>query len=146
MNITVLSIGKIRNKNVLLEIEELKKRMPKVKFIETKDFKDKNISVIQRKELDEIKKYLKPSNYNILLSEFGKEFSTSEFYNYFKKQEKPLFFIISGPFGHDRILEKEVDLVLSLSKMTYAHEVAKLLLIDQIYRYYCFEKNINYTK
>lgn len=144
--ITILSFGKVKNQNLLNYILELKKRIKNLNFIELKEFKDKNEEIIKKKEFLQIKKYLKSENYNILLSEFGKQVFTKQFYLDFKKQSKPLFFIISGPFGHNKELEKEVDFILSLSKLTLNYQIAKLVLVEQIYRFYCFEKNINYTK
>lgn len=142
----IITIGKLKNQNLINEIKNLKKRISRLEIIELKEIKDKNIEIIKKKEFELISKHLDKSNYNILLSEHGKEFSTKEFYNKFKNIEKPIFFIITGAFGANDDLKNQVDLYLSLSKMTFTHEQAFYLLIEQIYRLKCFRKNIPYTK
>lgn len=146
MQFKIISIGKIKNKNLLLEIEDLKKRILRLDFLELKEIKDKNIDIIKKKEFEQIKSHISPSNFNILLTEFGKEFSTQDFYEKLKNITKPICFIINGPYGPCDELRKCVDLELSLSKMVFTHEIAKLLLVEQLYRVECFEKNIPYTK
>lgn len=146
MQFKIISIGKIKNQNLLSEINELKKRISRIEFIELKEIKDKSIEIIKKKEFEQIKPFISSSNFNILLTEFGKEFSTQDFSDYIRKIQKPIIFIISGPFGPFDELKNIVDLNLSLSKMVFTHEIAKFLLIEQLYRVWCFEKNIDYTK
>ena len=144
--IKIITIGKIKNKSLLDEINELRKRISKLEIIELKDIKDKNIEIIKKKEFELIKPLINPSNYNILLIENGEEFTTKGFYDKLKKEEKEIVFIITGPFGPNNELRNLVNLKLSLSQMTFTHEQALYLLIEQIYRSNCFEKNINYNK
>lgn len=146
----IISIGKIKNKNLLNEIENLKNRISRIEFLELKEVKDKNPEIIKEKEFNLIEKHLSSNNFNILLTENGKEFNTYDFYNFIKKKEleKDIIFIISGPYGPSEKLlnHKLIDLYLSLSKMVFTHEQAKYLLLEQIYRIECFKKNIPYTK
>lgn len=146
MQFKIISIGKIKNQNLLSEIEDLKKRISRIEFIELKEIKDKNIEILKKKEYELIKPYLINSNYNLLLTEYGQEFLTQDFYEHLKKISKSICFIINGPYGPCDELRKCVDLELSLSKMVFTHEIAKLLLVEQLYRVECFEKNIPYTK
>ena len=144
--IKIISIGKIKNKNLLNEVNELKKRISRFEIIELKEIKDKNIQIIKKKEFELIKPLINSSNYNILLIEKGVEFSTKEFYNKLKNENREIVFIITGAFGPNEDLENLVDFKLSLSKMTFTHEQAQYQLIEQIYRAQCYEKNIPYTK
>jgi 23S rRNA (pseudouridine1915-N3)-methyltransferase len=146
MQIKILTIGKLKNKNLFSEIEDLMKRISRLEIIELKEIKNKNLEVIKKKEFDLINNYLSSSNYNVLLWEFGLEFNTREFYDKFREIEKPILFIITGAYGPSEELKKKVDLKLSLSKMTFTHEQALYMLVEQIYRIDCFEKNIPYTK
>jgi len=142
----IIIVGKIRNKNLLNEINGLKKRISRLEIIELKEIKDKNIQIIKKKEFELIKPLIINSNYNILLIENGNEFSTKSFYEKFKNNYSNLVFVITGAFGPNEDLKKLFDLQLSLSKMTFTHEQALYLLIEQIYRMQCFSKNIPYTK
>lgn len=146
MQIKIIYFGKIKNKNLLVEIEELKKRISRIEIIELKEVRDSNINLIKKKEFEQVEKYLNSSNYNVVLSESGVEYETKEFYNYLKKIDKTIVFIVSGPYGPSVELLKKADLVLSLSKMIFTHEQAIYMLFEQLYRAQCFDKGIDYTK
>ncbi len=146
MHFKIITVGKIKNKSLISEIDELKKRISRFEIIELKEVKEKTEDLIKRKEFEIIKPYLDKNCFNILLLESGKEFDTKEFYNKLKSINKPVQFIITGAFGPNEELKSSCDLVLSLSKMTFTHEQALYMLVEQIYRVQCFEKNIPYTK
>lgn len=146
MQFKIITIGKLKNKSLLNEIEELNKRISRLEIIELKEIKDKNIDIIKKKESELILKNLSKSNLNILLWEYGDEFSTKSFYDKIKNISRPICFIITGAFGPNEELKKSVDQILSLSQMTFTHEQAFYMLVEQIYRLECFEKNIPYTK
>ncbi|MCA9497212.1 MAG: 23S rRNA (pseudouridine(1915)-N(3))-methyltransferase RlmH [Nanoarchaeota archaeon] len=146
MKIKIICVGKVKNKNLLSEIEDLVRRFSRLEIVYLKEVKEKNIEVIKEKEFDLLKPYLVSSNYNVLLWEYGREFSTKDFYEKFRKVEGTIVFLITGAYGPSEELKKSVDLVLSLSKMTFTHEQALYLLVEQVYRMECFEKNIPYTK
>jgi 23S rRNA (pseudouridine1915-N3)-methyltransferase len=146
MKFKMISIGKIKNKNILSEIDELKKRISRIEHIELKEIKDNNIEIIKKKEFEIIKNTIKKDELNILLWEHAKEYSTKSFYDKFKNQEQTITFIITGAFGGNEDLKNLISNQLSLSQMTFTHEIAQLMLIEQIYRLECFSKNIPYTK
>ncbi len=146
MNLTLITVGKIKNQNLLNEIFEIKKRINRLNHIELKDIKGKNIEEIKNQEFKEIKNHIKNNCYNILLLEHGKMINTFEFYDKLKKISTDVCFIITGPNGPNDELKNIVDETLSLSKMTFTHEMAQMLLIEQIYRVQCIEKNIPYNK
>ncbi len=142
----IICIGKIKNSNLKSEIEELKKRIARLEIQELKEIKEKTENEVKNKEYEEIKKHLNNSYLNILLTENGTSYTTQTFHQFLKKQENPICFIISGAFGPDEKLKQEINQHLSLSKMTFTHEMAQYLLIEQLYRAECIEKNIPYTK
>lgn len=146
MQFKIVTIGKLKNSNIEKEITELKKRISRLEIIELKEVKDKNIEIIKKKEAELILSLINNSYYNVLLWEFGSEFSTEQFYKKFKNISKPIQFIITGAYGPSEELKSKVDFHLSLSKMTFTHEQAFYMLIEQLYRLECFEKNIPYTK
>lgn len=146
MKFKIITIGKLKNKNLLSEVDELKKRISRLEIVELKEVKDKNTDVIKKKEQELIEKNISKSDYNVLLWEYGKEFSTKEFYEKIKKIDKTICFIITGAFGPSDELKDMVDMKLSLSAMTFTHEQAFYMLIEQIYRAQCFERNIDYSK
>jgi 23S rRNA (pseudouridine1915-N3)-methyltransferase len=152
MKYRIITIGKIKNKNLFEEINDLIKKIDRIEIIELKEIKEKNEELLKEKELKEFEKYLKlNNNYNIILTEQGKEFTTENFYKKIKEIENKnieiIQFFIFGPFGPSKNINKyKIDLDLSLSKMTFTHKQALYLLIEQIYRVECFKKNIPYTK
>jgi len=142
----IITIGKTKNKDLNSQILELKKRLKRCEILELKEVKDSNEQIVKKKEFELIKPHIDKNNFTVLLIEDGSEFSTKGFYNYFKACQKPITFIITGAFGPCKELRDEVDFCLSLSKMTFTHEQCLYLLVEQIYRFDCFEKNIPYTK
>ena len=76
--------------------------------------------------------------YNILLDQRGKELSTEEFAETLEKLEymEKLNFIIGGPYGVDKKWKDSVDLVVSMSKMTFPHQLSLIILVEQLYRTY----------
>lgn len=142
----IIIIGKIKNEFINNLIKELVNRINRIEIICIKEIKEKNIEKIKEKEFIEIQKYLKKDEFNILLWEFGTEYTTSQFYSKINTINKKINFVITGPFGANENLKKLFDLHFSLSKMTFTHEQALYLLIEQIYRLECIKKNIPYTK
>lgn len=94
------------------------------------------IQVIVVKELNE--DIVKQDGFTLMLSEDGKTMTSTEFANalprWSEQGQKELTFIIAGPFGFDRTLLTHVDYSLSLSPMTFPHEMAYVILLEQLYR------------
>lgn len=89
------------------------------------------------KEADLIEKKIPEGSKFVLLQESGREFRSVEFAGWLKKRmeaARETVFLVGGPFGaHDKIL-KRAESVLSLSGMTLTHELARLVLLEQLYR------------
>jgi len=83
--------------------------------------------------------------YCVILDEEGKNLSSIEFAKLLEHKSK-LSFFISGAYGLDKEFIKSFDFALSLSSMTLAHSLAKIVLLEQIYRAFCIQKNHPYHK
>ena len=70
----------------------------------------------------------------VALTEEGREFSTKEFSEYLGKVDRRIVFIIGGPFGIVDEVKKRADLLMALSKMTFTHEMARMIFLEQLYR------------
>ncbi|MBU0646518.1 23S rRNA (pseudouridine(1915)-N(3))-methyltransferase RlmH [Patescibacteria group bacterium] len=89
-------------------------------------------------EAKKIRAHLSPDKFSILLTESGRTFDSLDFSRqlaqWSQNQTQHLQFIIGGPLGLDPKLKSEVDAVFSLSPLTFTHELAQILLLEQIYR------------
>lgn len=102
----------------------------KISLIEIKEEKGKTIE----KSLQlEGKKILKQTKSYVLLNERGKMFDSYEFSEFLKEKET-IDFIIGGAYGVSEEVKDKASLLLSLSRMTFTHEITRLLLLEQIYR------------
>ncbi len=154
MNISILSVGKIKESFWNEAINEYIKRISpyaKINFIEleNKAFKDsENAEVIKKQEADLIlTKLEKNPGIIIALDEHESGFDSVQFSKFLEQKTAHgdhIIFIIGGPRGlHSSILEK-ADQKISLSQMTFPHNLAKVVLIEQIYRAITIMKNKAY--
>ena len=129
MKIKIFAVGKVKNKNLLAEIEELHKRIPFTEIIEIKDSDPK-------KEAEKILPQLKPTQFVIACSEEGSQFTSKTFSEILKQlsMEKEIVFIIGSATGLDSSIKQRADETMALSKMTFTHEMARLFLVEQVYR------------
>ena len=154
MKIKLLAIGKTDDKNLLKLIETYQNRLKHyVKFEITiiPDIKNvKNLSEKQQKEKEGelILKQLQPIDELILLDEKGKDFRSLEFAKYLQKKMnsgiKQLVIVIGGPYGFSEEVYKKSNGKISLSKMTFSHQMIRLFLVEQLYRGFTILKNEPY--
>lgn len=157
MKIKLLAIGKTDNKNLQTLIQTYENRLKhyinfELEFIP--DLKNtKNLSEIQQKEKEGelILSKLQPTDTLILLDEKGVEFRSLEFSKFLQKKMntgiKQLVFVIGGPYGFSpAVYEKAIGKQgrLSLSKMTFSHQMIRLFIVEQIYRAFTILKNEPY--
>ncbi len=140
----VYVFGSIKDKNVRNLINEYLKRQSEIKLIFLKEKKG-NKKEIQKHEYEVIKSKIKKQDPSkiFLLWEGGKEYTSVEFSNIVNKNS---VFIVTGPYGPSEELKGLIKNQLSLGKMTFPHEVAALLLIEQLYRAFQIKKNKPYHK
>ena len=143
--ITIICIGKIKNQSLKKEIDELSKRIQRLEIIELKEIKDKNPETLKQKEEELILHHIKQTHSTFLLHEHGNKYSTKEFSSLISSVENPITLLITGPYGPSQNLIPKFSRI-SLSPMTFTHEQTLYLLLEQLYRAQCIEKNIPYTK
>ncbi len=150
--IRIICVGKIKEKYLKDAIDEYLKRLSKyakVEIIELKDESRLSEKEIIQKESSKIKKYIKEKDYNISLAIEGEMLSSVDFSkkidNIFNNYSD-INFIIGGSYGLDESLKNMCDLKLSFSKMTYPHQLFRVILLEQIYRAFKIINNESYHK
>jgi len=141
MKFKILCIGKIKKGWILSGIEDYGKRFP-LEIIELKD------SNKEKESLDLLKK-IRDNAFVVVLSEEGTKFNSNSFAKLIKEKANSvgtIFFIIGGPDGLSDCVKKKANLLLSLSQMTFTHEMARLFLVEQIYRAISINKGMKYHR
>ena len=131
--LTIYAIGKIKKTWIKDGIDQYKKRMPELIINDLKTFNIKNLR----------------SNNNIIicLSEEGKQFNSVELCSFLLSfKNKKINFLIGDTDGISSDIKKNSDLILSLSPLTFPHELARLILIEQIYRAVSISNNSPYHR
>ena len=159
MKITIISVGKIKEKYFVDAIAEYSKRLSKyckLNFIEVKDEKTKeNASsveddLVKETEGKRILDKLPDSSKVIALAIEGKEYDSvglaKEIENYQVSGTSDITFVIGGSLGlHQTVLDR-ADKLLSFSKMTFPHQLMRVILLEQIYRSFRIINNEPYHK
>lgn len=159
MKITIICVGKIKEKFYRDAIEEYAKRLSKYckfEIVEVADEKtpDKASAVeeeqIKEKEASRILSKIKPDAYVCTLEIAGKQLSSTELADWMEKTaiggRSHIAFIIGGSLGlHSSVLQRS-DYALSFSKMTFPHQLMRVILSEQIYRAYRIINNEPYHK
>ncbi len=154
MNIKLIAIGKTDNKHLNSLIEEYTKRLSfYIKFdLEIiPDIKNaKNLSEAQQKEKEGalILSKIAPTDLLILLDDKGKSFSSMKFAEELQKRMnagvKTLVYVIGGPYGFSEEVYKAAQGKVSLSQMTFSHQMIRLFFIEQLYRGFTILRNEPY--
>ncbi len=144
MKITLLAIGKTATKYIQDGIDVYLKRLSHYIPFELKILPDvKNtraISADKQKELEEaiFMTAIQSGDVVVLLDERGKEMTSKEFSEYINKKmlvvHKNLIFVIGGPYGFSSGMYERAQDKISLSRMTFSHEMVRLFFVEQIYR------------
>ena len=154
MTIKLLAIGKTDNKQLQTLIADYQKRLGhyiKFDFEIIPDLKKaKNLSEIQQKQKEGelILSRINPTDILILLDENGKQMDSVVFSQYLQKHMnsgiKQLIFVIGGPYGFSEEVYNKAQGKLSLSKMTFSHQMIRLFIVEQLYRAFTILKNEPY--
>ena len=100
------------------------------------------------REAEKIRENISSSDFVILLDEKGKEMSSVEFSGFlnqkFSGSGKTLTFVVGGPYGFDESLKQQAGQLLSLSRMTFSHQMVRLFFMEQLYRALTILKNESY--
>lgn len=159
MNISIVSVGKLKEKYLKMGIDEYVKRLgayAKIELVEVADEKapeqlsDAEMEIVKRKESERILAKLGDGVYVVALAIDGKMKSSEEMAADIEKLmtygTSKIVFVIGGSLGlHDDVL-KRADEKLSFGKMTLPHQLMKLVLVEQIYRSFRIMKGEPYHK
>lgn len=159
MKITIISVGKIKEKFYIEAIKEYSKRLSRyctLKEITVSDEKapenlsDKEIEQTKDKEGEKILKNIKDSSFVIAMCIDGNHLSSEVLASYIKdlgvKGKSDLTFIIGGSLGLSKNILSRADYKISFSKMTFPHQLFKVLLLEQIYRSFRINNGEPYHK
>lgn len=154
MNIKLITIGKTDNKNLQSLIDDYTKRLSfYIKFdldiiADIKNVKNLSESQQKEKEGELILSKITPTDQLILLDENGKTFSSVAFSEELQKKMnsgiKTLVFVVGGPYGFSDEVYKKALGKISLSQMTFSHQMVRLFFIEQLYRGFTILKNEPY--
>jgi len=113
-----------------------------------KSVRQKPVDEQKRAEAQEIQKLLEPSDYLVCMDEHGKQYTSVGFSEFLNKRMvsgcKRLVFLIGGPYGIDSSVLTKSSTVLSLSEMTFSHQMVRLFFNEQLYRAFSILKNEKY--
>jgi 23S rRNA (pseudouridine1915-N3)-methyltransferase len=154
MKITLIAVGKTEDKYLIEGIDKYLNRLKhyiNFNILIIPDIKNtKNLTEAQQKnkEAELISKQINPTDVVVLLDEKGKKHSSVSFADYLNKQMigsvQHLVFIIGGPYGFDESIYKRANTSLSLSDMTFSHQMVRLFFVEQLYRAFSILKNEPY--
>jgi 23S rRNA (pseudouridine1915-N3)-methyltransferase len=154
MKIALVQTGKTTDKNVAAIADLYSSRIRKYiafEIITIPELKNSGNLTVQEQKIKEGKKiigYLSDDDWVILLDEKGREFRTTEFSEYLGKaflmSKKRLVFVIGGPWGFSDEVQQKADFRISLSKMTFPHQLVRLLFLEQLYRVFTILKGEPY--
>ncbi len=159
MRITLITVGRIKEKFYTAAIDEYVKRLSKycsLTQIEVSDEKapenlsDREMTLVKDKEGDRILSKIKDTQYVITLEIEGVQSDSEKFADKLAQLvvsgQSDVVFVIGGSLGLADSVKKRSDYALSFSKMTFPHQLMKVILVEQIYRAYRIINNQPYHK
>lgn len=156
MTINLICVGSIKEKYFTDAINEYKKRLSAFCKFNIIELKEINFSKVSNSEIEKIKELegkeiisnLKKNN--VLLSLKGKEYSSEELANFISNKQtnglSELTFVIGGSYGVSGEVEKEIQEKISFSKLTFPHQLMRVIFLEQIYRAFTILNNKSYHK
>ena len=157
MKITIACVGKIKEKYLTAGIDEFTKRLTPFCKLETIAINEEKMpdnpapaekEQVLEKETQRLLAIIPENSYVILLDVIGKQLSSPELASKIDSLalngHSHITFVIGGAFGYTDALRKRADYALSFSKMTFTHQMIRLLLIEQIYRAFKISRGEKY--
>jgi 23S rRNA (pseudouridine1915-N3)-methyltransferase len=154
MKITLILIGKTDKDYFVKAIEEYTKRVARyckfeIKVIpELRNTKSMSVDVQMQKEAESILPLIQGVQEVVLLDEHGQEFTSVEFSKFIEKRmvagQRDLFFVVGGPYGFAEKVKSVANSKISLSKLTYSHQLVRLVFVEQLYRAFTIIKGEPY--
>lgn len=156
LKIKIIALGKIKEKFLKDGIDEFLKRLTPYTSISIQELspieiKDENLTEkVLTEEGDKILSYIKPLDYVITMEINGKQFSSEEFAQQITTLTndgvQEIVFVIGSSCGIGKNVSARANLKMSMSKMTFLHQFARLILVEQIYRTFKIIKGETYHK
>ena len=154
MKIKLLAIGKTDNKNLIALIDEYQNRLKHYVKFELEIIPDvknvKNLSEVQQKEKEGelILSKIQNTDQLVVLDDKGNAYTSIQFSKYLQKKMnsgiKQLVLAIGGPYGFSEAVYKKSSGKISLSEMTFSHQMIRLFIVEQLYRGFTILKNEPY--
>ncbi|PKN74059.1 MAG: hypothetical protein CVU50_00345 [Candidatus Cloacimonetes bacterium HGW-Cloacimonetes-3] len=152
MKITIIQIGKTKDAWMNEGIAEYLKRLSAFISVEVLELPDTSIKTagnaeaVKDKEAQTVLKRLTPDDYVILLDEHGEQKTSLEFADFLVSlsERQRIVFVIGGVFGAAQVIKTRADNTIALSKLTFTHRMARLILCEQIYRAMMIKANRSY--
>jgi len=150
--IKIICVGKIKEKFFVNALDEYLKRLTKYTKLEIIELSDESVGSIEQiidKESNKILDKIKDEDYITLLDIKGNLLSSEEFadkISFLESKYKNIVFIIGGSYGVNNKVKDKANMLLSFSKMTFPHQLFRVILLEQIYRAYRINNNESYHK
>lgn len=154
MKITLIAVGKTEDKYLIEGIDKYLNRLKhyinfnSIIIPELKNTKNLSEAQQKNKEAELILKQITTADVVVLLDEKGKTHTSVSFSQYLNKQMigsvQNLVFVIGGPYGFDESIYKRSNTSISLSEMTFSHQMVRLFFVEQLYRAFTILKNEPY--
>ena len=149
--IKIIAVGKLKEKYLIDALNEYKKRITKYTKINIIEIPDENYDITKTliEEKNHILRYILDKDYIITLDIEGKNISSVDFSNKINEisiHNSDICFIIGGSYGLHEDIKNKSNFSLSFSKMTFPHQLFRIMLLEQIYRAYKIINNETYHK
>lgn len=154
MNIKLIVVGKSESEHLRSWVEVYVKRLSHyigfeiVTLPDVKNAKNLSVGELKEREGEMILRQIEKADKVVLLDEKGKEFSSMEFSKYLEKQMnasvRTLAFVVGGAFGFSPKVYEKIGERIAISRMTFSHQMIRLLVVEQIYRAFTILKGEPY--
>ncbi len=147
MKFSILAVGKIKEKWMRAGIEEYDKRLKPIVKMEVVEYDEEKMpdspsplmkEKVMEKEGEKLLKTVADSDTVVLLDTAGEELSSEELAAWIQKQTvmgvSHFYFMIGGPYGNGSNIRNRADMKISMGRMTFTHQMARLILFEQLYR------------
>ena len=143
--VTIIAVGKIKNSLEESLSHHYVKQMNNFNIIEVESKCKNSVKELQDDEAIKIKKHIPKASFLVALEVLGKQMTSHKFSEIIANNSN-ICFIIGGAYGLEKNLSDSADMKISLSSMTFPHKIARVMLIEQIYRAGAIINNHPYSK
>jgi len=154
LKIYIIAVGKIKDKIIdakinqyLKELRHISGKGIEIRLKQVPDGKSSAVELKKKEEAEKILEALPSRSYLLVMDERGEELTSMEFARMIERiteQGKELILVLGGAYGLDDKVKEKADKVIALSKLTFPHELARLILAEQLYRAFAIIKRTHY--